>query len=303
MSNQVVGAFTRRDLAIVLVVVMIWALNYVALKFGLRVFTPLQLGMLRFVFSSIPLIFLVPVPKIDFKWVVFYGLLQGIVQFGFLILALKVGMTAALAPVVMQMQIFVTALLGVLILGEKLNRTLINGLVVAGIGLLCLGASALASSDVRSVTISGILLALLGACGWAGSNIVVRKLYSTGVQYSPISLVTWAGVVTSIGFALLSLIFDPLDAWNWSHVPLYIWAWVVYLGWIGNALSFGLWALLLGRYAANRVAPYSLGTPAMGMLAGILILGETVTLWQLIGGGLVMLAFLFVVLNNRAQSR
>ena len=89
----------------------------------------------------------------------------------------------------------------------------------------------------------------------------------------------------------------PADRWHWIEAPWEVWLWVVYVSWIGNVVSFWLWTSLLGRYAANRVAPFSFGVPVLGILAGTLILHETVTLWQWIGGALVMLALAYTTLR------
>lgn len=302
MSSVQSQTFARRDLAIAVSVVLIWALNFVALKIGLRAFTPLQLGFLRFFFSAVPLVFFIRLPAIGYRWIVLYGLLQGVGQFGLLILALKVGMTAALAPVVLQTQVFVTALLGALLLGEKLSRTLLIGLGIAALGLLCLAINAISPSGAGAVTLSGVILTFLAASSWAGSNIVVRLLQNRGAQYNPLSLVVWGSVVSSSVLAALSVVYDAPDTWQWSHVPLDIWLWVAYVGWIGNVVSFGLWAMLLGRYAASRVAPLSLGVPGFGILAGVMLLGETVTPWQGLGSVLVISSLLFVLLSGRRRA-
>ncbi|MDB5850679.1 MAG: hypothetical protein JWP29_4431, partial [Rhodoferax sp.] len=44
-----------RDLVAALGVVIIWGLNFVAMKFSLRDFTPFQLGAARYVFAALPL--------------------------------------------------------------------------------------------------------------------------------------------------------------------------------------------------------------------------------------------------------
>ena len=187
--------FARRDLIAVFAVIVIWALNFVALKIGLTAFTPLQLAAARFALSAFPFVLLIRPPSVGIQWVVGYGLLQGVGQFGLLILALKVGMTAALAPVVMQMQVFVTALLGVFVLGETLGRPLKVGLVFAALGLSCLAINAVLPAGGGSVTLVGIVLTLMAASSWAGSNILVRQLQARGVRYKPLSLVVWSGLL------------------------------------------------------------------------------------------------------------
>ena len=99
-------ALSGRDLAAALIVVVLWGVNFVVMKFALRDFTPLQLGAARYVFAVLPLALFIRPPKIPWKWVVLYGLFQGLGQFGFLFLALQVGMTAALASVLLQTQVF-----------------------------------------------------------------------------------------------------------------------------------------------------------------------------------------------------
>lgn len=294
--------FASKDLIAAFAVILIWAMNFVALKKGLQSFTPMQLAAARFILSAVPMILLVRPPSIGFTWVAAYGLLQGVGQFGLLILALQVGMTAALAPVVMQMQVFVTALLGALLLGETLGRPLKIGLACAALGLSCLAVNALVPGNGASVTLAGIVLTLMAASSWSGSNIVVRKLQARGAQYKPLALVVWSSVISALCLTALSLLVDaPADRWQWTEAPWDVWLWVVYVSWIGNVVSFWLWASLLGRYAANRVAPFSFGVPVLGILAGTLILHETVTLWQWIGGAWVMLALLVVVRGSLSK--
>ena len=52
------GALTGRDYTAALAVVVIWGLNFVAMKFALRDFTPFQLGAARYVFAALPLVLL-----------------------------------------------------------------------------------------------------------------------------------------------------------------------------------------------------------------------------------------------------
>ena len=141
----------------------------------------------------------------------------------------------------------------------------------------------------------------MSASSWAGFNIVVRKLQATGAKYNSLSPGVRSSVVSAAVLATLSISFDEPAAWLWTSVPLDIWLWVTDVGW-SNGVSFGLRASLLGRYAANRVAPFSLGVPVFGILAGVLILGETVTMPQWIGGGFVMLALGFVASGGATRA-
>jgi O-acetylserine/cysteine efflux transporter len=58
-----------------------------------------------------------------------------------------------------------------------------------------------------------------------------------------------------------------------------------------------MWTWLLKRHAASRVAPFSLGVPVVGLAAGMLLMGETIDLWQGIGIVLVFAALVCVLLG------
>jgi hypothetical protein len=90
------NALSGRDLLAALLVVFLWGINFVITKFALRDFTPFQLGAVRFALALFPLALFIKPPRVHWKWLVGYGLLQGVGQFGLMFTALKVGMPAAL---------------------------------------------------------------------------------------------------------------------------------------------------------------------------------------------------------------
>jgi len=60
--------FARKDLIAAFAVILIWAMNFVALKMGLQSFTPLQLAAARFILSAFPMVLLVRPPGIGFTF-------------------------------------------------------------------------------------------------------------------------------------------------------------------------------------------------------------------------------------------
>jgi O-acetylserine/cysteine efflux transporter len=294
---------TARDLAAAASVVLIWGLNFVAMKLGLRDFTPFQLGAARFAFAMLPLALWVKPPTVPLGWLVTYGLVQGFAQFACLFIALKVGMTAALASVLMQTQLFFTAVLGALALRETLGRPLKLGMMLAGVGLACFAVSTWTEPAARGVTVPGLALNLLAAAMWATSNVIVRKIQAAH-RPEALALVVWSGAVSSVAFGLVSLVFDdPAARSRWMGASLLGWLSIAYLGWVSTAIAYGLWTGLLQRHPASRVAPFSLGVPVVGLLAGMLVLGEHVTGWQWAGAALVMSALAFVVGGSMLQGR
>lgn len=294
-----------RDLIAALGVVVIWGLNFVAMKFSLRDFTPFQLGAARYIFAALPLVLLVKRPQLPWRWLVYYGLAQGVGQFGLLFIALQAGMTAALASVVMQTQVFFTTLLGVLLLQERIGGPLRIGLVLAAIGLGCFALNYVVGDSAGGAsTLLGLALNLCAAAMWGVSNIITRKAQKAHPDYDALQFVVWSSLVPILPFIALSLMFDaPAVRWQWLHASFGAWAGAAYLGWIATILAYGMWTGLFKRHPANRVAPFSLGVPVVGLAAGMGLLGESITTWQWAGIGFVVAALGVVMFGARLMRR
>ena len=290
-------AFSSKDYLAALVVIVIWGSNFVVMKYGLQSYTPFQLGAMRYVFAAFPLIFFIARPALPFKFVVAYGLFQGVGQFGFAFTALNVGMTAALASVLMQTQVFFTALIGWLVLHERLQRQQIVGLSLAALAIVCFVLHFTDSSAALvGVTVLGFILNLCGASMWAASNIVARKAQGVNPDFSALNFVVWTSIIPILPFVALSSVFDAANAQsNWFSASLVSIGSAVYLGLLGSVLAYTLWTRLLKRHSANRVAPFSLGVPVIGLAAGMLMLGEQVSRWQWAGIGFVIAALVIAM--------
>jgi O-acetylserine/cysteine efflux transporter len=299
-----VKSFSSKDYVAALFVIVIWGINFVVMKYGLQSFTSFQLGAARYFFAAVPLIFFVARPALPFKFVVMYGLLQGVGQFGFLFTALHVGMTAALASVLMQTQVFFTAIIGWLVMREQLSRQQQIGLALAALAIVCFGMhfTDVAPTALASVTVLGFLLCLCGASLWAASNIVARKAQGTNPDFSALGFVVWTSIIPIVPFVLLSYVFDaPSSRANWFNPSLVSVIAAAFLGLLGSSLAYTLWTQLLKRHSANRVAPFSLGVPVVGLAAGMWLLGEEVSRWQWAGIVFVIAALGFSFLPRSKQ--
>ena len=293
MHTKLSGA----DLLAALVVVVVWGTNFVAMKIGLRELTPFQMGAGRYLFALLPLALLVRPPALPWKWILLYGACQGVGQFGLLFLSLRAGMSASLASVLLQTQVFFTALLGVALLREHVGPALKCGMALAAIGLGCFGVNFFVNG-AGEVNLPGLSLCLGAAAMWAASNIVVRLAQRTAPGFDVLGFMVWSSVVPILPFCLLSYNVDPASAQaRLTHLSWHTWAAVAYLGWLATILGYALWTGLLKRHPANRIAPFSLGVPVVGISAGMLLLGDRITEWQWAGIGFIVLSLAMVVLG------
>lgn len=122
-----------------------------------------------------------------------------------------------------------------------------------------------------------------------GLNFVAMKVVLR--DFTPFQL--GAARYLLAAFSLVLLVRRPRVAWRWLHAPLMAWAavaWMAWMAWMASVLGYALWTRLLQRHPANRVAPFSLGVPVVGLSVGMGLLGESSTRWQWGGIALTVLA-------------
>jgi O-acetylserine/cysteine efflux transporter len=284
-------ALSRGDLLGALVVVVIWGLNFVVMKFGLQGVSPMLLGALRFAAAALPFIWFVRRPQLPWRYIAGYGLAQGLGQFGFLFLGLHLGMTAGMASVVMQTQAFFTLLLAIPVLGERTRLGQWLGLTVALGGLLAI-VTAHGDGPVQ-MTLVGFVLTLSAAFMWALSNLVAR-LASRVTDFEPFPFIVWSSLFPILPFVALAL---WSEGWHTTTAQvqgmgLTAWLAVLFLGWMATLLAYSLWTRLLKRHPAGRVTPFSLLVPVVGLWAAWVFLQESPLPQQWLGAAAVLMGLL-----------
>ena len=281
------STLSRGDLLRALAVVVIWGLNFVVMKLGLQGLSPMLLGALRFMAASLPFLVFVPRPALPWRFVLGYGLAQGLGQFGFLFLGLQLGMTAGMASVVMQTQAFFTLLLAAPLLGERARPWQWWGLTLAFAGLMSIAMAH--GEGPGQMTLAGFVLTLGAAFMWAASNLVARRAAQAGA-YAPFPFIVWSSVVPIVPFWGLALWSDgaagvtaQMRAIDGTALLA-----VAYLAFLATLLAYTLWTQLLQRHPAGRVTPFSLLVPVVGLWAAHAFLGEVPTPLQWAGAGAVL---------------
>lgn len=278
---------TRKDGLLALLVVVVWGLNFVVIKVGLHNMPPLMLAGLRFMLVAFPAIFFVARPKIPLSLLLGYGLTISFGQFAFLFCAIKFGMPAGLASLVLQAQAFFTIILGAFVFGERLQGKQLAGITLAVFGVLVLIE---ASLNGQHVALLGFCLTLAAALCWACGNIFNKKIMQHVSRPPVMSLVVWSALIPIVPFLLASYLLDGSTAMKQSlvNIDLTTILSLVYLAFVATIVGYGIWGSLLGRYETWRVAPLSLLVPVVGIASAALLLDETLSALQLMGAVLIM---------------
>ncbi|UOT04741.1 EamA family transporter [Rhodococcus opacus] len=276
---------TSRDRLLGLTVVVLWGLNFLAIRAGLDHFPPFFFAALRFFVIAIPVILFVPRPQVPLKWLLVYGLGFGVGQFAFLFWAMHVGMPTGLASLVLQSSAPFTVVLGAVLLRERLRPTQVCGLLVAMAGMTLIGWD-----RAQHAALLPVALTLLAGLSWALGNIGNRKAASD----QPMRLMLWMCVIPPLPMLALSFgVEGPSAGWDSltssldGNGPLAL-AGLAYIVILGTVAGSGLWTALLSRYPAGMVAPFSLLVPIVGIGASWLVLHEEPSILSLIGGAVVI---------------
>lgn len=297
---------SRKDGLLALLVVVVWGLNFVVIKVGLHNMPPLMLAGLRFLLVAFPAIFFVARPKIPLSLLLGYGLTISFGQFAFLFSAIKFGMPAGLASLVLQAQAFFTIILGALAFGERLQGKQRVGIALAVFGVLVLIE---ASLNGQHVGMLGFMLTLAAALSWASGNIFNKKIMQHTSRPAVMSLVVWSALIPVVPFFLVSILLDGPTQIIQSLVAIDMTTILslLYLAFVATIVGYGIWGALLGRYETWRVAPLSLLVPVVGLASAAVLLDETLTGLQLLGALLIMAGLYINVfgfrLRKTAQAR
>ena len=284
-----------------LLVVLIWGVNFVVIRWGLNEVPPFLLAAARFSLVVFPAIFFIKKPNVPWRWLIAYGLFNSFGQFAFLFWAMKVGMPAGLASVVHQAQVFFTLIFSVLILQQRTQVTQWLGLMIAVMGLALIAYGKNAGTPVgMQMTSLGLVLNLLGAASWAIGNVVVSAMRRAGIQPEPFGLVIWSSLIPIVPFLLISGLFERHVYPDWQAISWHSIVSALYLAWAATLLGYGLWSRLLSQYEPNRVAPFTLLVPVVGLLTAWLVLGERLNYWQLWGSACLLIGLAVNVLGLRA---
>jgi O-acetylserine/cysteine efflux transporter len=275
-----------------LAVVAVWGANFTVVKVALTHLPPLFMASLRFALAVVPAIFFVPRPAVSWSKLVLYGVAIGAGQFGLLFLALNGHISPGLASLVVQVQIFFTIGMAIVLRGERVKPMQWLALVLATLGLVVIVANTGADA-----TILGILMVVAAGFCWAIGNAVTGTLGGVNI----LAFIVWSSLFAVPPLFALALLFEGWPAMELGLVNADLLTWsAVLFQTIGNTLfGYGAWAWLLSRYPAATVSPLALLIPVFGIGTSALVLGEPVQPWKLAGGALVISGLALNMLATR----
>lgn len=257
-------------LLLAILITAIWGVNFSVIKLGLHSVDPFILAGIRFTLCAMPALFFMKKPDVPWRYIISYGLVFGIGLWGLVNLGIKTGLSAGIASLLLQFSAFFTLLLGSLVFKESLSRYQIAGFAIACVGLL----SIVFITD-GSVTLSGMLLVLMGAIAWSIANIINKKAGTRQV----FAFLVWSSAFSPLPLFLLDWLVNGNSGYAtlFNHTDFRALLSILFQVYPNTLFGYWVWNSLLKQYPVSTVAPLSLLVPVFGILGSVMIFGETIT--------------------------
>jgi drug/metabolite transporter (DMT)-like permease len=280
-----------RDFAILLVVCLVWASNFIVSKL---VLADLHIPPLFFSAARLAIVlvavspWLLPLPRPLWRTVL-VGLLMGAGSFGLVTVGLMTATPSSVA-VVVQLGVPITTLLSVVILRERIGWR--RGL---GIAMTFVGAIAVMWDPSGFALSIGLLFVVANAFCTSLGAVMIKQL--SGVR--PLQFQAWVGLSSVIPLGAASAFLEQ------DQLRLAVqggWAFLAAAAYTALAVSvFGhtLYFILIRKYEANLIAALTLMCPLMAIGLGIVVTGDRFDAGMAAGTAVVLAGVLLIILSPR----
>ncbi len=296
---QAMHKLSRRQLVVLVLLTLVWGLNWPVMKIGVQDYAPLTFRAIAIVLGLPVLALVLVTQKVPFRlekkyWAEFFwmALFNMILWHGLIILGVKALSSGRAAILGYTMPIF-SAVFGALFFGNALRPRAWAGVAAAALGVALLlwhELSALAGKPL------GVAVALLAAATWA---IGTQRLQRSKIETPTLTLVFWMTALTTVTMVALSFVFERA---LWKPPTNATWGAILFNALLVYGFAQGAWF-----YLARTLPPVAstlsvMLIPVVGVLGGAWWLHEVLH-WQDWAAMLLMVAAIASVLLPDGKSR
>jgi O-acetylserine/cysteine efflux transporter len=284
-----------RDLVLVLLICIAWALNFLTSAYALReippfLFTAVRLAILALLLGA----FVKPPAPGQWPRLVAVALCNGVLHFGLSFWALQLAGNLSSPAIVMQSYVPMAALLAWWWLGDRFGWRTGLAIALSFAGVLVLGFDPMVFARPAS-----LLLMLVSALFLAIGTVLMRPLKGLGM----VSQQGWTAIIGLLPLLALSAAFEPGGFTALREASWIGWGGAVYAALFSSLLGHGLYYALVQRHPIAQVTPWLLLTPVLAVVLGLLFYGDQPGPQLWIGGAMVLGGVLLIALRALAQAR
>jgi drug/metabolite transporter (DMT)-like permease len=261
---------------------LIWGSTYLVIRFALVGFAPFFMMATRFLCAGAllmawQLVRNEPLPTVR-QWR--NALLIGTLMLGggmgctaYAEQTIASGLVVAFIAVIPLLLVLINLVFGVYPRRSELLAVTVG---LAGVIMLTQGAAIHGSP-------AGLAAISLGCAGWALGSVLSQR----GFPLAP-GATGFASELLCGGLALLAISALAGESWHWP-TQTGAWAAWLYLVVFGSLIAFNAYMLLLARTTSSLASSYTLVNPVVALFLGVTWGGESVSTWEWMSSGVVMI--------------
>lgn len=280
------GNFARTDWALLLTTALIWGSSFLWIAIGLDSFHPGTIAWGRMALGLSVLWFIPaarqPIPRSAWPALSVVAIAGNAAPAVFFPLAQE-RVESSVAGMLNSASPMLVLLISIVMTRSLPQRQQIIGLGIGLIGAVMLAIPNLAGADAQPM---GVFYVLCAISGYALSNNFLPRLVQT---YNAPAVIARAMLASSI-------LLLPYGAWGISRSS-FSWASltaVLILGIFGTGIARSTFAALTGRVGAPRSSLIGYLVPVVAIVLGVVVLSESVGIFELLGTGLVLVGATFI---------
>lgn len=278
-----------------ILVSVIWGVNFSFVKYALADFSPLSFTLLRFFLAALFLIAVMLVnreplamERRDISAVFRLGFI-GITLYNILFMEGLNYTTASNSALFISSSPLIAAFILALEKRERINAPIIAGFLLSTSGVFLIIQSRPGGLSFSRRDLAGDLLTISAAAFWALYTIKAKPLLK---KYSAIK-------VTAYSMAAGTVLLLPISGYellhqSWSSVSVRSWAAFSFSTFVSGGIAFTLWYQGVQTIGVTRTVVYHYIVPFVAVVFATLFLGEMITFLQVMGG-MSILAGVYIV--------
>ncbi|ALE01699.1 DMT family transporter [Candidatus Pseudothioglobus singularis] len=278
-----------KQILLALIVPITWGLGFTLAKIGMEQFSALLIMSIRFGIAGLVLVWFTKPPWGHMREIFVVALIGSTIQYALTYNGLK-GIDASTAAILVQLEGPILALMGTVLLKEKLGLTR-----ALGMGFAFLGVFIIAGEPRLDGHIDSVILLVAGSTVWAVAQIMISRLKGL----SGITILAWVAIMATPQMLIASLIIEDGQWQAITSASLVDWSIIFYLAFIMTVVGYSVWYHLLSSVDVSQVSPFLMLLPISSIIAGMVLLDEKLTLSMIIGGLMIMTGVASTLINWR----
>ena len=278
-----------KQILLALIVPITWGLGFTLAKIGMEQFSALLIMSIRFGIAGLVLVWFTKPPWGHMREIFVVALIGSTIQYGLTYNGLK-GIDASTAAILVQLEGPILALMGTILLKEKLGLTR-----ALGMGFAFLGVFIIAGEPRLDGHIDSVILLVAGSTVWAVAQIMISRLKGL----SGITILAWVAIMATPQMLIASLIIEDGQWQAITTASLVDWSIIFYLAFVMTVVGYSVWYHLLSSVDVSKISPFLMLLPITSIIAGMVLLDEKLTLSMIIGGLMIMTGVASTLINWR----